>query len=304
MMNTRLRGEALMLWENLREEEFGAAIERSGGLCVLPIGCIEKHGQHLPVGTDYIEAREVCEAAAELSDVVIFPTGAWLGEVSCFHAFNDAAERRYLGCIGIKQETILTVLSELCDEIARNGFRKILIVNCHGGNIALLNHFLRCQSYEKRGYATLVTFALDFKAMKPMNLIARIRNDKEKFPDISRKDIEVLKALHKTGYGGGHGDFRESALIMANHPEFVRLDRFSAESGASRRKTDYLTDLGVASVNSWLANFPASLEATVDPSGASSAIGRAMIRVSAERLAKIFDVIKADEDCVSLADME
>ena len=41
-----------MLWENLREEEFKDAIKKSGGLCILPVGCLEKHGQHLPVGTD------------------------------------------------------------------------------------------------------------------------------------------------------------------------------------------------------------------------------------------------------------
>ena len=42
-----------MLWENLREEEFYDAIEASGGVCVVPVGCLEKHGQHLPVGTDF-----------------------------------------------------------------------------------------------------------------------------------------------------------------------------------------------------------------------------------------------------------
>ena len=42
-----------MRWEDLREEEFESAIEKSKGLCVLPLGCLENHGQHLPVGTDY-----------------------------------------------------------------------------------------------------------------------------------------------------------------------------------------------------------------------------------------------------------
>ena len=62
-----------MKWEFLREEEFEGAIERSGGLCVLPLGCIEKHGQHLPVGCDSIHSRSLVEMAAELEDVMIFP---------------------------------------------------------------------------------------------------------------------------------------------------------------------------------------------------------------------------------------
>ena len=37
-----------MYWEYLREEEFKEAIEESKGLCVVPVGCMEKHGQHLP----------------------------------------------------------------------------------------------------------------------------------------------------------------------------------------------------------------------------------------------------------------
>ena len=78
-----------MIWDNLREEEFEGAIEKSGGLCVIPIGCTEKHGQHLPVGTDYMEAITIVKEAAKLEDVVILPVGAWLGEVSCFHSFKD-----------------------------------------------------------------------------------------------------------------------------------------------------------------------------------------------------------------------
>ena len=62
-----------MLWENLREEEFEAAIERSNKLCVVPIGCLEKHGQHLPVGTDTQTAYYIAKEAAKIEDVVVFP---------------------------------------------------------------------------------------------------------------------------------------------------------------------------------------------------------------------------------------
>ena len=63
-----------MLWENLREEEFQGAIEKSGGLCVMVLGCLEKHGQHLPVGTDSLKGDGIVKEAAKLEDVVIFPT--------------------------------------------------------------------------------------------------------------------------------------------------------------------------------------------------------------------------------------
>ena len=62
-----------MNWMELREEEFEEAVQRSGGLCVVPVGCFEMHGEHLPVGTDVYEAVAVAEKAAEMEDVVIFP---------------------------------------------------------------------------------------------------------------------------------------------------------------------------------------------------------------------------------------
>ena len=289
-----------MLWENLREEEFEKAISELGGLCVLPIGCLEKHGQHLPVGTDYFEAASITRAAAEIEDAVIFPTGAWLGEVSCFHAVKNPKEAKLRGCIGIKQETLLRVLEELCDEIHRNGFRKILLVNGHGGNTAMLRHFLRCQTYETKPYATLMTSAFAFRDIDPKRLYNTVKSRKSDFPYLTEEDLETLARFAKDGAGGGHGDIRETSLVMQYDESLVAKDRYDAESGISNHRTDYLANAGIESANSWLANFPASYEAYA-PRGASRTIGKAMLDICAERLAKIFALIKNDEDCVRSA---
>ena len=63
-----------MIWEYLREEEFKKAVEVSKGVCVVPVGCMEKHGQHLPIGTDSILATEIVHRAAEREPVCVFPT--------------------------------------------------------------------------------------------------------------------------------------------------------------------------------------------------------------------------------------
>ena len=115
-----------MKWEYLREEEFGPAIKSSGGVCVMAVGCLEKHGQHLPVGTDSIKGDKIVELAAEKAGVMMFPTTMWLGDVTASHSFIHADKTRKLGFIGISYQTLLTVFEELCDEIARNGFTKIL----------------------------------------------------------------------------------------------------------------------------------------------------------------------------------
>ena len=59
-----------MLWQNLREEEFYDAIEECGKVCVIPVGCVEMHGQHLPVGTDTMTCQYIAEKAAETSDML------------------------------------------------------------------------------------------------------------------------------------------------------------------------------------------------------------------------------------------
>ncbi|MBE6644224.1 MAG: creatininase family protein [Ruminococcaceae bacterium] len=286
-----------MLWEELREEEFEEAIKKSRGLCVLPLGCLEKHGQHLPVGTDYFEAMDAVKEAAEIEDAVIFPTGAWLGEVSCFHSFKNPSKVRLCGCIGIKQSTILTVLEELCDEIARNGFDKILIVNCHGGNIALLKHFIRCQTYTEKRYSTMSTFALDFRMMSPARLIDTVRKRKKEFSYVTEEDIKTIESYAEKGYGGGHADFRETSLILAHNENLVAVENYEKESGISTHKSDKLTNMGVDSPNAWLLNFPSSYEA-YPPHGASKTIGRLMLALSAERLAKIFKTIKDDPSLI------
>ena len=291
-----------MLWENLREEEFSDAISKSDGVCVIPLGCLEKHGQHLPVGTDYLETMHIIRAATEIEDVMVFPLGAWVGEVSCFHSFKDPKSARLCGCIGIKQETLLTVLSELCDEIARNGFTKILIVNGHGGNTAMIKHFIRMQSYESKNYATLATSAFAFSDIAPKKLLNAVTARKKDFPYITKEDLEVLKRFAESGTGGGHADIRETSLIMSYDEALVAEDRYDAESGKSTEKTSHLEKAGVDCANLWLSNYPNSYEA-IAPHGASKAIGDAMVKICAERLATVFRLIKEDDACLDAARM-
>lgn len=289
-----------MIWYDLREEEFENAIERSGGLCVIPIGCTEKHGQHLPAGTDFYEVMNIVKRAAELEDAVILSPGAWFGEVSCYHSVPDAKAARIRGSIAIKQSTLLTVLEELCDEAARNGFTKILLVNGHGGNNALLKHFLRCQSYTGKPYATLLTFGIPMRELEANRLLCTLTERKADFPYVTKEDLEVLKGYaNKGGFGGGHGDFRETSLVMAYDKSLVATDKFDAESGISLHRTDFLSKLGIEVTNSWIADYPNALSAKA-PHGANERIGRAMTEISAEILAKKIKAIKESDEVLKI----
>lgn len=291
----------MMKWEFLREEEFKGAIERSGGLCVLPIGCVEKHGQQCPVGTDSLEAIGITEEAAELEDVVVFPTGMWLGDLCGANTVKNPLEKRAAGNISLKPETVLTVLEELCDEIARNGFRKILFVNAHGGNIAMLKHFLRRQTCSDKTYATMFT-RLEAPMIKhPDILYSYFVEHQSEYPMLTADDMEVLKVWAEKGtWGGGHAGFVETAFVMGYYPELIALDRLDAEDGSSTHEADYLEEAGVNAAGAWGANFPNAIDG-LPAYGVSQTIGQAMNTLCARELAKKFKLLKQDEKCVAIA---
>ena len=291
-----------MLWDNLREEEFEEAIKTSGGLCIIPLGCIEKHGQHLPVATDMFIARRVIEDATKVEDAMVFDVGAWMGEVSGFHANPTPETNRTRGCISITQDLMLRILTELCNEIYRNGFNKILLVNAHGGNRPILNHFLRCQSYERKPYALMWTEANNSWETKA-DAILKVYKERPDF--LSMLTDEDIKTLEKwveidPNYGGGHADFRETALALAYDKSLVAEDRYDAESGLSTHIGDYLEDEGVWIRGAWGKNFPNSYEA-IAPHGASVTIGEAMYKIHVERMIRIIKKLKTEDTCLKVS---
>ena len=290
-----------MKWEYLREEEFKQAIEKSGGLCVMCLGCMEKHGQHLPVGTDSLAGDKIVELAAERAGVVMFPTTMWLGDVVSSHAVSDPETMGKRGFIGINPHTLLTVLEELCDEIARNGFRKILLCNYHGGNNGLISYFLRAQCYKKKEYATLScqAFALDSR-LNPANMLKESERDPEYFSMLTNEDRDTLKRFASPDITDGHAGFGETMMIYGTYPELVAPERFEAENGLSTHRADYLTKLGVNYGYAWSSNYPNSYAGTA-PIGCSKTIGEAAVKISVDRLAKVFEAIRDDEECVKMA---
>ncbi|MBQ9796328.1 MAG: creatininase family protein [Clostridia bacterium] len=287
-----------MKWEYLREEDFEGAIERSGGLCVMTLGCLEKHGQHLPVGTDSIKGDRIVELAAEKADVVMFPTTMWLGDVGPADAYKNPSKTRKHGFIAISCQTMLTVLEELCDQIARNGFTKILICASHGGNTSLLGLFSRFQS--SKDYAVMSCKAYDFtNQLDPKNVLEAAKKDPEYFSMLTEEDLKTLERFAQTGTGGGHADFKETALVYGTHPDLVAPDRFEAESGSSANRLNFPPQYGISTLLTWFANFPNDFSGY--PSiGCTPTIGEAYLKLSVDRLAEIFTYLKNNDDCVDV----
>src|SRR5437588_6207112 len=134
-------------WEELTAEDFVQGIHQSGGTCLLPFGIIEKHGPHLPLGTDLLDVRHAALAAAQQEYTVVFPE-YYFGQI--FEAKHQP------GTVAYSRGIQLNLLQETTDEMARNGCKKVLIVNGHGGNESLLPYFAQTQLDKPHDYVVYV----------------------------------------------------------------------------------------------------------------------------------------------------
>ncbi|MEI7437676.1 MAG: creatininase family protein [bacterium] len=122
-----------MEWTKLTPGALKAAASECG-LAVLPLGSIEAHAGHLPLGNDTFKAERTCLEAAEAEPAVVLPP---------LYYTDVASMRPTIGAISVRLEVIIDLVLDICDEAARNGFRKILLVSGHGGNASWLAYLRR-----------------------------------------------------------------------------------------------------------------------------------------------------------------
>jgi creatinine amidohydrolase len=134
-------------WEELTAPDFRTAIQQAQGTCLLPFGILEKHGPHLPLGTDLLDVRYAALHAAEQEYAIVFPE-YYFGQI--FEARHEP------GTIAYSRELQLQLLQETTDEMARNGCKKVIIVNGHGGNENLLPYFAQSQLEKQHDYVVYV----------------------------------------------------------------------------------------------------------------------------------------------------
>ncbi|MDH4123747.1 MAG: creatininase family protein [Thermoplasmata archaeon] len=92
---------------------------------ILPIGCMEEHGDHLPIGTDTYEIEFVVDRISEKLNVIVLPT---INYGNCSSTYN------FPGTISISFDTLRALIKEILAEIIRHGAKKILVISGHAGN--------------------------------------------------------------------------------------------------------------------------------------------------------------------------
>ena len=203
-------------WEELTASDFRAAIQQSHGTCLLPFGILEKHGPHLPLGTDLLNVRYAALHAAEEEFAVVFPE-YYFGQI--FEAQHEP------GTVAYSSHLQLELLQETTDQMARNGCEKVIIVNGHGGNESLLPFFAQSQLEKPHDYVVYVLGLVDTPGGPP-----------------KKTSMDM------------HAGESETSALMVTHPDLVRIDRAKNESGADQARLKLPESLYTGIW--WYARFP------------------------------------------------
>ena len=265
LAQTPASGELPLRWEELTAPDFAKAVERSTGTAVIPIGVVEKHGPHLPLGTDLLDAREVALRAVRKEYSIVFPP----------YYFSQIFEAKHQpGAVAYSARLIWDVLQETLDEIARNGVKKIILVNGHGGNNSFLPFFCQSQLARRRDYAIYL--------FQPSG-------DPEADPRV--------KALRKTPVDMHAGEI-ETSTVLAHRPDIAHPERAREQSGSDQARLEGLQDAYTAIW--WYARFPNHYAG--DGSPATAELGNIVLDREADQLAAMIRAVKADTRVLELQD--
>jgi creatinine amidohydrolase len=255
-----------MRWEELTSDEFAKGVTDCGGVCLLSMGVIERHGPHMPLGTDLLNGLNVCARAAEKEPAVVFPPW-FLGQIYEAKCFP--------GTITIPPAMLLEVTLAILDEIGRNGFTKIVVYIAHGGNIWLARFLTQCMLDEPKGYQLYVFNYGD---------------------GMSEKEKAAWRNTLETD-GGGHAGESETSTTLANRPELVKMDAVGDRMGETLGRMDHVKP----GLNGfwWYADHPEHWAGDARPASAEK--GKVLVDLQVKCLARYLRAVKDDEVTPKLA---
>lgn len=251
--------------ERMRSPEVRQAAEEARGVAIIPVGAVEVHGPHLPVGTDSIETYEIGLRAAREADVVIAPP-LWYGNSRSFMDFP--------GTVSVRPEILKEIARDVALSLIQHGFDKIVILDGHGGNYGILDLLIEEIHLETGA------------------LICHVR---------AWELATVPKPAGTPDYDG-HGGSSETSVMMALCPGDVDETRFvdgAPEIELTPYGSVFPSPSGLYSKGP--ATFPLSMGEMVehghhgDPGFGSAERGEALLRVKVEALIDFLGLLKAGE---------
>ena len=226
-------------------------------VAVLSTASIEQHGPHLPVCTDSLLCETVTlravEQAAQQVSVVAAPI---------LYYGNSHHHFPFAGVLSLTSHTFITAVTEVLEGLVRSGFKKLVVLNGHGGN------------EDSNGVV-----ALDFvhRLGHPVSIAT------ESYWNIARSRL-TEKGLIPTERIPGHAGLFETSLVMAIRPDLVSREGLGQTRDISQEKQGLFANLSGATAQTHGA-WAASTGYTDNPTAASPEQGQAMLEVTVQAVA-------------------
>ena len=260
-------------WEELTSPDFGKAIQKAAGVCILPLGSIEKFGPVGPLGTNLYVIRIMALEAVKQEYAVVFPE---------YFVSQRTDLSNLPGAIAYSAHLQREMLEETTNEMARNGCKKILIVNGHSGNMGMLTGFLSTDMNRPKDHIVYV-----------------MQGGPPRMSPLTEETAKLPVALRPSKPDAdGHGGEERISVLLAYHPDVVRLDRAHDEPivpvGSRRLNLPSGVLVGVSATKSAPTGYLG------DASGVTAERGKALVEYTAGRIAEAIRAVKADEESLRL----
>ncbi|MFH1561203.1 MAG: creatininase family protein [Patescibacteria group bacterium] len=170
-------------WQKATHKDIEKLVQ-DGKVIILSLGTIEAHGAHLPLGTDAYIAKRFARDIAKKTNSVLGPN-LLFGPCETLLSFA--------GTITIKEKTLFLLLKDILDSIFQHGFKKVLIVNGHGGNTIVLEKI--CAHYGKTTEGSKVFFKSWYDVKFARNLKKKDKTYRGDHAD--RLETEIMLAINR-----------------------------------------------------------------------------------------------------------
>ena len=171
---------------------------KKNAVIILPVGTTEEHGLHLPVETDAIIAKYMGDQLGEACRKADIPV---LVLRTIYYGFSMSCVRKWPGCPNIDTRTFMDYIHSMVNSLVKEGFRKIVILDCHGNHDCLLRTVMREIADENNVF---------IMTLEPSKLAS-----------------EVYERIKKDPQGDIHGGEYETSCILHIAPHLVDTSAYT-----------------------------------------------------------------------------
>lgn len=236
-----------------------AALDKARAAVVLPVGAIEQHGPHLPVATDTMTGLEMLGRA-----LALLPPSAECWVLPALNYGKSNEHREFAGTFTLSGATLALLITEVAESAARSGFRRLVLLNSHGGNPPVVDMVAR-DIHQSTG---LMVFPLHLMRLGASRGI------------VSEEESRL----------GMHAGDAETSTVLGLQPGLVRMDRRVGEVPVLPPGFA-LPTMPQGTLFAWTTSDFSRSGVIGDPSEASEEKGGRIVEIAVRRLAEALESI-------------